>query len=109
MRSVIAASTPLPDQSFGTPKMPNKKTSSIPTMTTNFQLRFLFMKNHRQSLAVSRWRKPESVRERPTTIDQRLLSFFRRRHRDHRCAADFELQIVGRHAQNQRIVLEADD
>ena len=43
--SVIEASRPLPDQSFGTPKIPNRNTSSIPTMTINFQLRFLFMKN----------------------------------------------------------------
>src|ERR1700682_243195 len=109
MRSVIAASTPLPDKSFGTPRMPNKKTSRIPTITTNFQVRFLFMKTSRLSLVVSRRSKPESLRERPTTSDQRLFSFFRRRHRYHRCAADFELQIVGRHAQSQRIVLEADD
>ena len=45
MRLVIAASRPVPDHSCGTPKMPNKKTSRIPTMTTNFQVRFLFMKN----------------------------------------------------------------
>src|SRR5882762_7588817 len=109
MRSVIAASTPLPDKSFGTPKMPNKKTSRIPTITTHFQVRFLFMKKRRSSLVVSRWWKPKPLRERPTTSDHRLLSSFRRRHRYHRRAAGFELQIVRRHAQGQRIVLEADD
>src|SRR5208282_6548462 len=101
MRSAIDASKPLPDQSFGTPKMPNRKTSRIPMITVNFQLRFLFMKTSRWSLVVGRWLKPESLRERPTTNDQRLFSFFRRCHRDHRCAADFELQIVGRYAQHQ--------
>src|SRR5208337_3441300 len=109
MRSVIDASTPRPDQSFGMPRMPIRKTSRIPTITVNFQLRFLFMKTSRSSLVVGRSSKPESLGERPTTSDQRLFSFFRRRHRHHRCAADFELHIVGRHAQNQRIVLEADD
>src|ERR1035438_2962555 len=91
MRSAIDASTPLPDQSFGMPRMPTRKTSRIPTITANFQLRFLFILKYGDSRRL------------------RFRSFFRRRHRDHRCAADFELQIIGRHAQDQRIVLEADD
>src|SRR5271157_2312275 len=45
MRSAIDASTPLPDQSFGMPRMPTRKTSRIPTITANFQLRFLFIEN----------------------------------------------------------------
>src|SRR5258708_1781327 len=109
MRSVIDVRMPLPDQSFGMPKIPARKTSRIPTITSNFQLRFLFMKKRRSSLVVSRWRRPESLSERPTTSDQRLFSFFRRRHRYHGRAADFEFQIVGRYAQSQRVVLEADD
>src|SRR5580658_32594 len=107
MRSAIAATTPLPDQSFGMPKMPNRKKSRIPTIATNFQVRFLFMRKP----VVRRWSlaKPESPRERPTTIDQRLFSFLRRGHRYDRRTADFKLQIIRRHAQGHRIVLEADD
>src|ERR1035438_5087449 len=38
------ANMPLPDHSFGTPKMPARKTRNIATITANFQVRFLFMK-----------------------------------------------------------------
>src|SRR5271157_2241262 len=56
MRSATDASIPLPDQSFGKPKMPTRKTTRIPTITANFQLRFLFIRkpvDRRWSLVVS--------------------------------------------------------
>ena len=40
---VMAVSGVLPDHSQGNPKIPNRKTSNVPMMTTTFQRRFLFM------------------------------------------------------------------
>src|ERR1700686_5086585 len=124
MRSVIAATIPLPDQSFGTPKMPNRKTSSIPTVATNFQVRFLFMKDrHPKRFEPRATRlKQSQVRRDPRDKSIRLgllearsskqpsrFPFIRRRHRHHRRPADFKFQIIWRNPQNQRIIPEADD
>jgi hypothetical protein len=43
MRLPIAATRPLPDQLSGMPVIPNRKTTRIPTITTIFQPKFLFM------------------------------------------------------------------
>src|ERR1022692_2149943 len=114
MRSVIDASSPLPDQSLGTPKMPNKKTNRIAKITTSFQVRFLFMKNQsmvasRQSLANRSTLVRPANDQRPSTNDDLRFPFLRRRHRDHRGAANFELQIIGGNAQRNGIILKADD
>jgi len=40
---VIAASSPLPEKSFGIPKIPNRNSSRMPMLSPSFQPRVLFM------------------------------------------------------------------
>src|ERR1035438_2367080 len=43
MRLVMDASKPCPEKLCGMPKIPNRKTIRVPTMSASFQRRFLFM------------------------------------------------------------------
>src|SRR5260370_41579143 len=44
MRSVMLASRPCFEKLFGIPNIPNRNASRIPTISANFQVRFLFMR-----------------------------------------------------------------
>src|SRR5271168_471439 len=102
MRSAIEASMPLPDQSFGMPKMPARNTSRIATITTTFQVRFLFMTCTPERR--THWSVPPSKARQIA-----LFPFLCRSHRHHRRTGDFELEIIRGHAQGHRIVPQADD
>ena len=96
MRSVTNAKGLRPDHAHGGPKIPATNSSRIPTLTANFQLRFLFMKTTnalraasyelkatRRMIARTRSSKLAAFYDFPSsavvtdTTDARLISSFR--------------------------------
>src|SRR5258708_22119980 len=99
MRSVTAVSNPCPLRLFGIPKIPNRNTSSIPTISSDFQRRFLFI------------RKLVHARTRVRCVVELLgLNFILRRgHLDYRSLGDFHAQIVRGNAEVNRIIFHGND
>src|ERR1700722_20365674 len=92
MRLVMAESRPWPEKLCGMPKIPNKKTSRIPTMRANFQRRFLFMT------------KTESRYQGMLRL--RFCFFFRGRDLCHRRLGHFHHPMLGK---NQQKIKDCED
>src|SRR5712671_6386391 len=95
MRLVMAESKPWPEKLCGMPNIPNRKTSRIPTMSANFQRRFLFMM------------KTESRYQGMLRL--RFCFFFRGRDLRHRSFGHFHHQIIWRNTQMNAVVLQCHD
>src|SRR5580704_14917432 len=96
MRLVMAVSKPWPEKLCGIPKIPNMKTTRIPTMSANFQRRFLFITNRVQRFENRR-------------LLLGLCFLFLSRNLRNRCLGNFHSQVVRRNPQMERVVLQSND
>src|ERR1700722_3075327 len=85
-----AGSRPCPEKLFGIPKIPNRKTSNTAAISPSFDKKFLFIKIGSQGLF-------------------RFHFFLGRSDMHDRCFGDFHAQIIGRHAEVNRIVFQRND
>src|SRR6202166_4317261 len=91
----MAESKPWPEKLCGMPNIPKRKTSRIPTMSANFQRRFLFMT------------RTESNYQGMSRL--RFCFFLRRCNRGHGGLSHLHSQIVRRNSQMNGIIFQGND